>query len=95
MGSLERKLKRNQLKKDLEVHKIHRRAPLRIYEAAMKKAQQEQKEKMANQVYEEMLQSFKQNSGLPKTEVVMPQPQVEVQEVKTNEEEKENTEEVV
>ena len=77
MGSLERKLRRNKLKKDLEAHKIHRKAPLSAYEKAIKKAQADEKEKQAQQVYENMLRAFKENSGLPKTKVVMPEPQVE------------------
>lgn len=64
MGSLERKLKRNKLKADLKTHGIKRKAPLTAYEKAIKKASAEQKEKLANQVYEEMLQSFKDNKNL-------------------------------
>lgn len=64
MGSLERKLKRNKLKVDLKAHGIKRKAPLTAYEKAIKKASAEQKEKLANQVYEEMLQSFKDNKNL-------------------------------
>lgn len=60
MGSLERKLKRNKLKADLKSHGIKRKAPLTAYEKAIKKATAEQKEKLANQVYEEMLNSFKE-----------------------------------
>lgn len=64
MGSLERKLKRNKLKADLKAHGIKKKAPLTAYEKAIKKASAEQKEKLANQVYEEMLQSFKDNKNL-------------------------------
>lgn len=60
--SLERQIKRNKLKKDLKEHNIKRKAPLTAYERAIKQAQQEQKEKLANQVYEEMLKSFKENN---------------------------------
>ncbi len=59
MGSFERKLRRNKLKKDLKEHNIKRKAPLTAYERAIKVAIAEQKEEMANRVYDEMLESFK------------------------------------
>lgn len=64
MGSFERKLKRNKLKNDLKSYGIKRKAPLTAYEKAIKKTMEEQKEKLAEQVYEEMLKSF-QNSNKP------------------------------
>ena len=64
MGSFERKLKRNKLKNDLKSHGIKRKAPLTAYENAIKKTMAEQKETLAEQVYEEMLKSF-QNSNKP------------------------------
>lgn len=59
MGSFERKLRRNKLKKDLKEHNIKRKASLTAYEKAIKVAIAEQKEEMANRVYDEMLESFK------------------------------------
>lgn len=59
MGSFERKLRRNKLKKDLKEHRIKRKAPLTKYEKAIKIATEQQKEELANRVYDEMLESFK------------------------------------
>lgn len=58
MGSFERKLRRNKLKNDLKNHGIKRKAPLAAYERAIAKAKIEQQNKLAGQVYEEMLKSF-------------------------------------
>ena len=60
MGSFERKLRRNKLKKDLKEkeEKLYK-ISLTAYERAIKVAIAEQKEEMANRVYDEMLESFK------------------------------------